>query len=113
MKHLNFLLVVLAIVLGQGKIQADELGGVYALKYGEFHSFPNYAMYWMGDPRFGADQELNSVYMYFWLIQTDEHNILVDTGTTDALAERYALSFADRFVGANGDTSGRYRYRDY
>jgi glyoxylase-like metal-dependent hydrolase (beta-lactamase superfamily II) len=66
------------------------LKSVYALKYGEFTTFPNYGVYWMGDPRFSSNQPPIVVYMYFWLIQTGDHNILVDTGTGPDWATRYA-----------------------
>ena len=67
-----------------------SLKSVHAFKYGEFTTFPNYGVYWMGDPRFSSNQPPIVVYMYFWLIQTGDHNILVDTGTGPDWATRYA-----------------------
>jgi glyoxylase-like metal-dependent hydrolase (beta-lactamase superfamily II) len=69
---------------GPGSIKS-----VYAFKYGEVN-FPNYGVYWMGEPRFSSNQPPTKVFMYFWLIQAGDHNILVDTGTSADFATRYS-----------------------
>jgi glyoxylase-like metal-dependent hydrolase (beta-lactamase superfamily II) len=76
--------------LAANQTGSETVKAVFALKYGEFNSFPNYGVYWMGEPRFATNQSAIPVFMYFWLIQTDQHNILVDTGTGEDYALRYA-----------------------
>ena len=75
-------------------ISADTSGpgslkSVYAFKYAET-TFPNYGIFWLSEPRFSIDQPKKAINMYFWLIQTGNHNILVDTGTGKDIATRYA-----------------------
>ena len=75
-------------------ISADTSGpgslkSVYAFKYAET-TFPNYGIFWLSEPRFSIDQPKKAINMYFWLIQTGNHNILVDTGTGKDFATRYA-----------------------
>ena len=66
-----------------------SLKSVYAFTYGET-TFPNYGIFWLSEPRFSIDQPKKPINMYFWLIQTGNHNILVDTGTGNDFATRYA-----------------------
>jgi glyoxylase-like metal-dependent hydrolase (beta-lactamase superfamily II) len=66
-----------------------SLKSVYAFKYGET-TFPNYGIFWLSEPRFSIDQPKKPINMYFWLIQTGNHNILVDTGTGNDFATRYS-----------------------
>lgn len=65
-----------------------SLKSVYAFKYGET-AVPNYGIFWLSEPRFSIDQPKKPINMYFWLIQTGNHNILVDTGTGNDFATRY------------------------
>ena len=75
-------------------ISADTSGprslkAVYAFKYAET-TFPTYGVFWLNDPKFSIGQPKKAINMYFWLIQTGGHNILVDTGTGTDFATRYA-----------------------
>jgi glyoxylase-like metal-dependent hydrolase (beta-lactamase superfamily II) len=89
-------LLVIAVLLAPLSARSADTAGsgslksVYAFKYGEFKTFPNYGVYWMGNPRFSSNQPTTVAYMYFFLIQTDNHNILVDAGTGPDWATRYA-----------------------
>ena len=76
---LALLLLPLASISAETKNPAS-LKSVYALKYGE-GAIPNYAAFWLSNPKFSTDQPKRPINMYFWLIQTTTRNILVDTGT--------------------------------
>jgi glyoxylase-like metal-dependent hydrolase (beta-lactamase superfamily II) len=65
-----------------------SLKSVYAVKYAE-GAFPEYGVFWMSNPKFSIDQPRRAINMYFWLIQTGDHNILVDTGTGKDFSTRY------------------------
>ncbi len=81
-------LVFSSFSVGLAETKAN-VKAIYAFKYGET-TFPNYAAFWTGDPRFNTDQPKRIVYMYFWLIQTADRNIMVDTGCGPDYATRYA-----------------------
>ncbi len=88
-------LLVFAVLLAPLPARCADTSGpgslksVYAFKYAET-SFPNYGIFWLSEPRFSIDQPKKPINMYFWLIQTGNHNILVDTGTGNDFATRYA-----------------------
>ncbi len=88
-------LLVFAVLLAPLPARCADTSGpgslksVYAFKYAET-SFPNYGIFWLSEPRFSIDQPKKAINMYFWLIQTGDHNILVDTGTGKDFATRYA-----------------------
>ncbi len=84
---LALLLLPLASISAETKNPAS-LKSVYALKYGE-GAIPNYAAFWLSNPKFSTDQPKRPINMYFWLIQTANRNILVDTGTGNDFATRY------------------------
>ena len=54
---------------------------VFALKYGETKTLPNYAAYWMSTRYFPEVRAVDTA-LYYWLVRTHEHNILVDVGMT-------------------------------
>lgn len=65
-----------------------RIKSVFALKYAESGNLPNYAVFWMGEPHYSTDQPNPRTFMYYWLIQTDTQNILVDAGMTPEMASR-------------------------
>lgn len=65
-----------------------RIKSVFALKYAESENLPNYAVFWMGKPRYATDQPNPRTFMYYWLIQTDTQNILVDAGMTPEMASQ-------------------------
>ena len=81
--------IALAAARTASNEEAKGLKAVYALRYGELGTWPNYGVFWMGDPRFSSNQPVTPIAMYFWLIQTSDHNILVDTGCGPDWASRY------------------------
>jgi len=82
-------LLFAALFLFGGPVRAagDE-PEVYVIKYAEFDRFPNYLTYWMGEPPYTNQPPLH-YYMMYWLIKTNDRNILVDAGSGKDFATRY------------------------
>lgn len=98
MKRLRTKTGLVALLLTLAAVSATSVAGaetpglkaIYAFKYGEFRTFPNFGVHWMGNPRFSSGQPMAAAIMYFWLIRTADRNILVDAGTSPDWAQRYA-----------------------
>lgn len=79
----SFVLMLVAMTLLPAVLKAaekqPEAVSVYALKYGETKTLPNYAALWMST-RYMPEFETPLTFMYYWLIKTPNQNILVDVG---------------------------------
>jgi len=86
-----FLLMVVVLMFLTFALQAAEkqpgTTSVFALKYGETKTLPNYAALWMST-RYFPEFETPLTYMYYWLIKTDKQNILVDVGVGPDVGKR-------------------------
>jgi glyoxylase-like metal-dependent hydrolase (beta-lactamase superfamily II) len=84
-------LTVVAMMMLSGVLQAAEKQSgsvtVYALKYGETKTLPNYAALWMST-RYMPEFETPNTFMYYWLIKTEKQNILVDVGVGPEVGKR-------------------------
>lgn len=90
-----FSLIVIVMIIGlmllPTSLQAAESQpgniSVFALKYGETKTLPNYAALWMST-RYIPEFETPTTYMYYWLIKTGKQNILVDVGVAPEIGKR-------------------------
>jgi glyoxylase-like metal-dependent hydrolase (beta-lactamase superfamily II) len=81
-----FVLMFLTFALQAAEKQPGTTS-VFALKYGETKTLPNYAALWMST-RYFPEFETPLTYMYYWLIKTDKQNILVDVGVGPDVGKR-------------------------
>jgi glyoxylase-like metal-dependent hydrolase (beta-lactamase superfamily II) len=65
-----------------------RIKSVFTLKYAESENLPNYAVFFMGEPRYSTNQPNPRTFMYYWLIRTDTQNILVDAGMRPEMASQ-------------------------
>lgn len=86
-----FVVAVVATVMLPGVLRAAEKQSgsvtVYALKYGETKTLPNYAALWMST-RYMPEFETPTTFMYYWLIKTEKQNILIDVGVGPEVGKR-------------------------
>ncbi len=64
---------------------------LYALKYGEFHTFPMHLWHWLGNPPLAPSQPITTASGYYWLIKGPDINILFDTGMIPEVAKAHGL----------------------